>query len=119
MTTFTVEISYTLPVYYQATIEATSIEQACQMALDGDYCGEWKQDYDSSGPLHVSGAWLGEDCAYEGEAVAVPELYREKSAAPSLLAALEELMGWHDHTGGWEGEAWKVARAAIAQAKGE
>lgn len=40
------------------------------------------------------------------------------AAAPDLLAALKELMGWHDHTGGWEGEAWNVARTAIAKATG-
>ena len=69
MAIFTIETSYSLPVYRQANYEAESIEDACRLALvDDDWSGE-RLDFETSGETNISGVWLGADSAYRGVAL--------------------------------------------------
>jgi hypothetical protein len=69
---YTAEISYDLPVFVHRTIEADSPAEACEKAIEiDDWSGE-RFDYESAGPNRVTGLWLGENAAYEGEAVPTP-----------------------------------------------
>lgn len=72
MPKFTIETTYDLPVYRHTTYEADTAAAACEMALADDDWELQKEDIESSGPNRITGVWLGEDAAYEGEAVPTP-----------------------------------------------
>ena len=61
MPRFTIETTYRLPVYWQRTYEAKTLEEACRLAIDDDDWSEQKEDYESSGETCVTGAWPGEN----------------------------------------------------------
>ncbi|MCW5695804.1 MAG: hypothetical protein KIS96_03605 [Bauldia sp.] len=65
MPTYTVEVTYHLPVYKHRTVEAADVAEACRLALADDNWDDAERDYDSSGPERVTGAWLGAE-AYQG-----------------------------------------------------
>ena len=66
MPLFTIETSYSLPVFRQANYAAETIEDAWRLALaDDDWSGE-RLDYETSGETIISGVWLGADSAYRG-----------------------------------------------------
>jgi hypothetical protein len=77
MPAFTIETTYRLPVYRHRTYTADSLDEACRLAIADDDWWDQKHDYDNSGPICVSGAWLGEDAAYEGESLPVPAPFDE------------------------------------------
>lgn len=75
MPIFTIETAYHLPVYRQRTVQAETLEQACQLAtLDDDWSDE-KQDFESAGETFVSGIWEGADAAYRAPALPIPAQY--------------------------------------------
>ena len=72
MRIFTVETSYSLPVYRQANYAAETIEDACRLALaDDDWSGK-RLDYETSGETTISGVWLGADSAHRGADLPLP-----------------------------------------------
>lgn len=97
MPKFTIECTYRLPVYRHRTYEAETVDAACALALADDDWESQKEDYETGGPTYVSGAWEGENAAYNGPSVNVPDGYAHeqatladpvRDAAPEMLAAL-------------------------------
>jgi hypothetical protein len=76
MPIYTIETTYHLPVYRQRTYEAATTEDACRLAID-DGWGNAKEDVDTSGETHITGLWLGEDAAYSGEELPIPDEFAE------------------------------------------
>lgn len=77
MPAYTIETTYTLPVFRHATYVADTPEAACKAALIDDNWESLKKDYDSSGEIHVTGIWEGENAAYAGSPVTVPSQFDE------------------------------------------
>ena len=96
MPVFTIETTYHLPIYRHRTYTADTPEQACRLALaDQDWRFE-RRDYDNSGDVYVSGAWLGRDMAYHGTALRVPSRFdetvqRKAEHFAALLSLLKRL----------------------------
>lgn len=68
MSKFTIETTFRVPCYRQETVEAATLDAAVAIAKADEGDGpDWKWDYDSSGPIFVSGAWAGEN-AYPDDA---------------------------------------------------
>jgi hypothetical protein len=61
MPIYTIEKTYRLPVYKHERIEADSPEEAMQKALESDDWEGQREDYESSGPTYITGAWEGEE----------------------------------------------------------
>lgn len=72
MPKFTIESTFTVPHYRHRTYEAPTVEEACKMALADEDWEQQEKDYDSSSATYLTGAWEGEDAAYEGPAVLIP-----------------------------------------------
>lgn len=77
MPMYTVETAYHLPVYRHRSYEAATPEEACLRAIEDDGWEDAKEDVDTSGETYVSGLWLGDDAAYSGEDLAIPEEFDE------------------------------------------
>lgn len=95
MPVFTIETTYRLPVFRRRTYMAQSLDAACGQAVADEDWSDQKDDLDTSGPTHVTGAWIGADAAYRGEAVAIPPAFGDLNARLSrqvetLLAILKE-----------------------------
>lgn len=69
MPAFTIETTFDLPAYRQRTYEAPTAEAAMALALADDNWDGQKVDYETTGPSRITGAWIGADAAYKGEAV--------------------------------------------------
>ena len=76
--TYTVEVTYMLPVYKHVQVEASSAAHACELALEHDDWEHCEEDYDSSGPEHVTGVWAGTK-AYQGRSFRVPIQFQDRS----------------------------------------
>lgn len=76
MKIFTIESSHHLPIYRHKAIEAETVEEACQRAIEDDDWSTGKSDHDSVGETYVSGIWLGRD-AYQGEPLPIPSQFDE------------------------------------------
>lgn len=74
---FTIEATYRIPVYRQRTYDADTVEQACRLAIGDDDWSDQKEDFESSGETHITGAWPGADCAYRVTAFPVPSQFGE------------------------------------------
>jgi hypothetical protein len=70
MPLYTIETTYHLPVYRQATHEATSVDEACELAIEDDDWSCELADHETAGQIFVTGIWRGRDAAYKGEPVA-------------------------------------------------
>lgn len=109
MPVFTIETTYHLPIYRHRVYAADTLEQACRLAVQDDDWRFERRDYDSSGEVYVSGAWLGPDMAYRGQALPVPSRFDEAVQRKAqhfavLLGLLKQIAPDHP-----------AARAAIAQ----
>ncbi|MFL5127168.1 MAG: hypothetical protein ACJ8CS_18300, partial [Microvirga sp.] len=87
--TYTVEVTYMLPVYKHVQVEASSAAHACELALEHDDWDVTEQDYDSSGPSHVTGIWAGGK-AYHGRCFRVPLEFQDKPT--NALILVEEIV---------------------------
>jgi hypothetical protein len=90
MPKFTIETQYMLPVYRHQTIEADTLEEACQIAVEDDDWTDAKECYDGSGEIHVSGVWEGER-AYNDTPLVIPDefLSEDEKKAGTLIEMLE------------------------------
>jgi hypothetical protein len=77
MSVFTIETTYRLPIYRHRTYAADTLEEACRAAIQDDDWRFERRDYDNSGEVYVSGAWLGTDMAYHGQVLQVPSHFDE------------------------------------------
>jgi hypothetical protein len=77
MPAFTIETTYHLPIYRHRTYVAHTLDEACRAAIQDEDWRFERRDYDNSGDVYVSGAWLGRDIAYHGRALQVPSHFDE------------------------------------------
>jgi hypothetical protein len=77
MPDFTIETTYHLPIFRHRTYVAETLEAACRAAIDDDNWDIAEKDYDSSGDVHVTGAWDGVQAAYTGPPLPVPPQFEE------------------------------------------
>jgi hypothetical protein len=113
MPVFTIETTYHLPIHRHRSYVADTLEQACRLALtDQDWRFE-RRDYDNSGEVYVSGAWLGPDMAYRGSALPVPSHFDETvQRKAEHFSVLLDLLRKSAHAGD------TTAQAAIVKAEG-
>ncbi|GAA4134620.1 hypothetical protein ACFFTN_13170 [Aminobacter aganoensis] len=77
MPRFTIEATYRMPYYRQRTYDAATPADACRLAIeDADWSGELP-DFECAGHTYITGIWSGADCAYRGEALAIPSHFEE------------------------------------------
>ncbi|MDH6297803.1 hypothetical protein CFBP5507_24475 (plasmid) [Agrobacterium salinitolerans] len=120
MPAYTIETSYTLPIFRHGTYIADTPEAACMAALDDDNCESSKKNYDSSGEIHVTGIWEGENTAYAGSPITISSQFDESVQRRAhhfeiLLGLLKMLL--HDvqaarsPSGDWLAKSsWAIAR---------
>lgn len=112
MPAFTIETTYHLPIYRHHVHTAANLAEACRRAINDDDWRFERRDYDTAGPVFVSGAWLGPDTAYRGNPLAVPSHFDEpiqrKADHFGVLLALLKLCAAPDNS---------AAQAAIAKAE--
>lgn len=77
MPDFTIETTYHLPVFRHRTYAADTLEAACRAAIDDDSWDIAEKDFDSSGPVHVTGIWDGTHAAYVGPPLQIPQQFDE------------------------------------------
>ncbi|SEI14842.1 hypothetical protein SAMN05216228_102852 [Rhizobium tibeticum] len=120
MPAYTIETTYTLPVFRHGTYVADTPEDACKAALGDDNWESLKKDYDSSGEIHVTGIWEGENTAHAGSPITIPSQFDESVQRRAhhfeiLLGLLKilfhEVQAARPPSVGWLAKsAWAIAR---------
>jgi hypothetical protein len=122
MLTYTIETTYTLPIFRHGIYIADSPEAACKAALDDDNWESLKKDNDSSGKIHVTGIWEGENTAYAGSPITVPsqfeESVRRRARHFEILLGLLKML-FHDVQAGRSPSGDWLAKSTWAIARGE
>lgn len=77
MPAYTIETTYTLPIFRHWTYIADTPEAACKAALANDNWESLKKDCDSSGEIHVTGISEGENSAHAGPPITIPSQFDE------------------------------------------
>lgn len=77
MPDFTIETTYHLPVFRHRTYAADTLDAACRAAIEDDSWDIAEKDFDSSGPIHITGIWNGAHAAYAGPHIQVPQQFDE------------------------------------------
>ncbi|MBM7327435.1 hypothetical protein JS562_30685 [Agrobacterium sp. S2] len=77
MPDFTIKTTYHLPVFRHRTYAADTLEAACRAAIDDDSWDVAEKDFDSSGPVHITGIWDGTHAAYAGPPLQIPQQFDE------------------------------------------
>ncbi|WP_349963143.1 hypothetical protein [Rhizobium sp. ZPR3] len=77
MPDFTIETTYHLPVFRHRTYAADTLDAACLAAIDDDSWDIAEKDFDSSGPVHITGIWDGTHAAYAGPPLQIPQQFDE------------------------------------------
>jgi hypothetical protein len=78
MRIFTIETTCHLPVYRHRTYEADTVEQACQLAIEGDDWSDERLDYDSAGETYGSAVWRRAGVPYRGASTPIPSQFHER-----------------------------------------
>lgn len=122
MPAYTIETTYTLPIFQHRIYLADTPEAACKAALGDDNWESLKKDYDSSGDIHVTGIWEGENTAYAGSPITIPSQFDE--AVQRRAHHFEILLGllkmlFHDVQAARAPSVDWLARSAWAIARGE
>ncbi|MFJ1311360.1 hypothetical protein [Agrobacterium sp. P15N1-A] len=122
MPAYTIETTYTLPLFRHGTYIADTPEAACKAALDDDNWESSKKDYDSSGEIHVTGIWEGDNAAYAGSPITVPshfeESVRRRARHFEILLGLLKML-FHDVQAGRSPSGDWLAKSSWAIARGE
>lgn len=77
MPVFTIETTYRLPVYRQRPYEASTLAEACRLAIEDDDWDAAKEDHDTAGESYVTGAWPGDVQPYSVPPLSVPSQFSE------------------------------------------
>ncbi|MBX5020657.1 hypothetical protein HJB56_31700 [Rhizobium lentis] len=120
MPDFTIETTYHLPVFRRRTYEADTLDEACRAAIEDDSWDIAEKDFDSSGPIHITGIWDGAHVAYAGSPIQIPQQFDEpvqrrarhfeillgllKILFDDVRAARPPSLDWLDRS------AWAIAR---------
>ncbi|MGK9051465.1 hypothetical protein [Neorhizobium petrolearium] len=122
MPDFTIETTYHLPVFRHRTYAAGTLDAACRAAIED---GSWdiaEKDYDSSGPIHVTGIWDGAHAAYAGPPLQIPQQFDEpvqrRARHFEILLGLLKMLFNDIRTARPPSLDW-LARSAWAIARGE
>lgn len=122
MPAYTIETTYTLPIFRHGTYIADTPEAACKAALGDDNWESLKKDYDSSGEIFVTGIWEGENAAHAGSPVTVPSQFDESVQRRAhhfeILLGLLKMMVHDAHAGRQPPLDW-LAKSDWAIARGE
>jgi len=121
MPAYTIETTYTLPMFRHGTYIADTPEAACKAAIGDDDWESSKQDHDSSGEIHVTGIWEGEN-AYAGSSIPVPsqfdDVVQRRAHHFEILLGLLKMM-FHDAQAARQPSLDWLSRSAWAIARGE
>ncbi len=122
MPVHTIETTYTLPVFRHGTYIADTPEAACKAALSDDNWESSKKDYDSSGEIHVTGIWEGDNAAYAGSPITIPSQFEEsvqrRARHFEILLGLLKML-FHDVQAGRSPSGDWLAKSSWAIARGE
>ncbi len=77
MPDFTIETTYHLPVFRHRTYVADTLDAACGAAIEDDSWDIAEKDFDSSGPVYVTGIWDGAHAAHAGPPLEIPQQFDE------------------------------------------
>ncbi|MCZ7977531.1 hypothetical protein O9X80_23850 [Agrobacterium salinitolerans] len=122
MPDFTIETTYHLPVFRHRTYAADTLNAACRAAVGDDSWDIAEKDFDSSGPVHVTGIWDGAHAAYAGPPLQIPQQFDEPVQRRArnfeiLLGLLKMLLD--DIRAARPTSDYWLARSARAIARGE
>ncbi|AXA43719.1 MULTISPECIES: hypothetical protein [Rhizobium] len=122
MPDFTIETTYHLPVFRHRTCQADTLDAACRAAIEDDSWDIAEKDFDSSGPIYVTGIWEGAHAAYAGPPVQIPpqfdEPVRRRARHFEILLGLLKIFFDDAHAARPPSLDW-LARSAWAIARGE
>lgn len=122
MPAYTIETTYNLPIFRHGTYIADTPESACKAALSDENWEFLKKDYDSSGEIHVTGIWEGENTAYAGSPITVPSQFDEpvqrRAHHFEILLGLLKMMVHDVHAARQPSLDW-LAKSDWAVARGE
>ncbi|MFK0207935.1 hypothetical protein [Agrobacterium sp. NPDC090283] len=120
MPAYTIETTYTLPIFRHGTYIPDTPEEACKAALVDDNWESLRKDYDASGEVHVTGIWRGEKAHNTGSSIPVPAQFNEavqrRGDHFEILLGLLKMMVHDAHAPRalppyWRGKAaWAIAR---------
>ncbi len=122
MPDFTIETTYHLPVFRHRTYAADTLDAACRAAVDDDSWDIAEKDFDSSGPVHVTGIWDGAHAAHAGPPLQIPQQFDEPAQRRArhfeillglLKMLLDDISATRPPSSDW------LARSAWAVARGE
>lgn len=114
---FTVQCGY--PAWYSNTVvvEAETIEEACERAIEAaNESSAWRST-DYCGPTSVDALAEGDDVdpwSPAGSRLEVPARFTEPDAV-AFRSVLRGLLDWAAAMGGWEGEAWQAAARLVGE----
>lgn len=122
MPVYTIETTYTLPIFRHCTYIADTPEGACKAALVDDNWEFLQKNYDASGEVHVTGIWKGEKAHHTGSSVPVPSQFEEaiqrRADHFEILLGLLKMMVHDVHATRTLPPYWLV-KSAWAIARGE
>lgn len=122
MPAYTIETTYTLPIVRHGTYIADTPEAACKAAVDDGNWESLRKDYDSSGEIHVTGLWKGENTAYAGPPITIPSQFDEavqlRAHHFEILLGLLKIL-FHDVQAARPPSVDWLAKSAWAIARGE
>ena len=122
MPTFTIEMTYRLPIYRQRSYEAETLDDACALAIADEGWDDEKSDVETSGDTYVTGAWEGRNAAYRGGALIIPSQFGEqvqrKADHYEVLLGLLKVFAHAPDAESADGPFWRQ-RLDAAIAKGE
>lgn len=122
MPVFTIETTYRIPIYRQRRYEANSLAEACRLAVEDDDWEGQKEDHETAGETHVTGAWPGDVPPYSVPLLTIPSQFGEtvqrKADHFETLLGLLKIFAQAPEGGPADAEIWRArADAEIAKAE--
>lgn len=116
---FTVQCGYATWYAITVIVEAQTVADACERAIEAANEQDGWRSIDDCGPTFIECLAEGDDIdlwAQETPTLDVPNAYAEHGEADQLRAAITDLFDWAATMGGWEAEAWRVAERLVGRA---
>lgn len=122
MPQFTIEATFRMPCYRQRTYCASTIEDACRLALEDEDWASPTLDWECAGETYITGIWSGADMAYQGRAFPVSshfgETFQRKADHFGELTRLLDIVAQPMGVSPADFERWlPQAQAAVAKAQ--
>lgn len=122
MPSFTIEVSYHLPVCRRGAYRAATSAAACSLAIEDQDWATCRVAHDAAGERYVSAIWAGADAALSRKSIPVPSQFEEgiqrKAGHFEILLGLlkmlvTDVLSGHPTPANW------VARTSLAIARAE